>query len=146
MTPLGLVLDANILIRAVLGKRVLNLLERYEDVARFYSPDICYQDARAYLPGILERRGIDPEPALRVLDNLVLLVQPIDQVLYQAYEAQARKRIAGRDPDDWPIVALALALNLPIWTEDRDFFGSGIATWTSDRVEIYLRYLEMPNH
>jgi hypothetical protein len=28
---------------------------------------------------------------------------------------------------------------LPFWTEDRDFFGTGVATWTSDRVEIYLR-------
>ena len=27
----------------------------------------------------------------------------------------------------------------PIWTEDRDYFGAGVATWTSDLVEIYLR-------
>jgi predicted nucleic acid-binding protein len=43
------------------------------------------------------------------------------------------------DPDDWPIVAAALLLDLPIWTEDQDFFGSGIAIWTTDRVEIYLQ-------
>jgi hypothetical protein len=34
----GLVLDANILMRAVLGRRVRELLEAYEDVATFYSP------------------------------------------------------------------------------------------------------------
>ena len=34
----GLVLDANILMRAVLGRRVRELLERYEDSATFYSP------------------------------------------------------------------------------------------------------------
>jgi len=50
-------------------------------------------------------------------------------VLYQSFEAVARARIAPRDLHDWPVVALALALNLPIWTEDQDFFGSGIATW-----------------
>jgi hypothetical protein len=33
----GLVLDANILMRAVLGRRVRELLEAYEDVATFYS-------------------------------------------------------------------------------------------------------------
>jgi hypothetical protein len=27
---------------------------------------------------------------------------------------------------------------LPIWTEDTDFFGCGVATWTTDRVELYL--------
>ncbi len=26
-----------------------------------------------------------------------------------------------------------------IWTEDADFFGAGVAQWTSDRVEIFLR-------
>jgi predicted nucleic acid-binding protein len=44
-----------------------------------------------------------------------------------------------RDPDDWPIVAVALLLDFPIWTEDQDFFGTGVATWTTDRVELYLR-------
>jgi predicted nucleic acid-binding protein len=44
-----------------------------------------------------------------------------------------------RDPDDWPIVAVALLLDFPIWTEDQDFFASSVATWTPDRVELYLR-------
>jgi hypothetical protein len=35
----GVVLDANILLRAVFGIRVRQILERYEDVAAFYSPD-----------------------------------------------------------------------------------------------------------
>ena len=40
---------------------------------------------------------------------------------------------------DWPIVAVALLLDFPIWTEDQDFFGAGVATWTTDRVEfIYV--------
>jgi PIN domain len=46
----GLALDANILIRAVLGKRVRSLLETYEDSVDFYTPDICFEDAREYIP------------------------------------------------------------------------------------------------
>jgi PIN domain len=42
----GLVLDANILIRAVFGQRVRQILEAYENVASFCSPDVCFQDAR----------------------------------------------------------------------------------------------------
>ncbi|MCC6367466.1 MAG: nucleotide-binding protein, partial [Bryobacterales bacterium] len=42
------------------------------------------------------------------------------------------------DEDDWPVLAAALALCCPIWTEDTDFFGCGVATWTTDRVELYL--------
>jgi hypothetical protein len=44
----GLVLDANILIRAVFGQRVRQILEAYEDVAGFYSPEVCFQDAQKY--------------------------------------------------------------------------------------------------
>jgi predicted nucleic acid-binding protein len=36
------------------------------------------------------------------------------------------------------MLALALALKAPIWTEDSDFFGCGVATWTTDRVEELL--------
>jgi nucleotidyltransferase/DNA polymerase involved in DNA repair len=66
----GVVLDANILIRAVLGTRVRSLLERYEDAVEFYSLDSCFNEARQHLPAILERRGLNPEPALHVLDKL----------------------------------------------------------------------------
>jgi hypothetical protein len=35
-------------------------------------------------------------------------------------------------------VALALALGADIWREDTDFFGSGVAIWTTETVEICL--------
>lgn len=34
----GLILDANIPIRAVFGVRVREILEKYEDEAKFYTP------------------------------------------------------------------------------------------------------------
>ena len=56
----------------------------------------------------------------------------VSRDLYADFEAEARKRLAARDPDDWPILAAALALGCPIWTEDTDFFGCGLATWTPE--------------
>jgi predicted nucleic acid-binding protein len=135
----GLVLDANILIRAVFGQRVRQILEAYEDVAGFYSPDVCFQDARKYIPDLSERRGFDPAVGLSVLDQIGRMVEPVDRSLYEDYENLARERVLTRDADDWPIIAVALLLDFPIWTEDQDFFGSGVATWTTDRVELYLR-------
>jgi hypothetical protein len=38
----GLVLDANILLRAVFGQRVRELLKAFEDAVSFYSPDVCF--------------------------------------------------------------------------------------------------------
>jgi predicted nucleic acid-binding protein len=135
----GIVLDANILLRAVFGRQVLHLLETHEDRTRSYAPDICFQDAVTYIPRIAKHRELDPESRVSFLREIGRIVEQVDRSLYEQHEPSARERIALRDPDDWPIVAVALLLDLPIWTEDQDFFGSGIATWTTDRVGVYLR-------
>jgi predicted nucleic acid-binding protein len=134
-----LVLDANILLRAVFGVRVRAILESHEDVAAFYSPDVCFEDARKYIPDIAGRRNFDSVVGLALLDQIARIVEVVDRSLYEDFEEMARARIQSRDPEDWPVVATALMLAAPIWTEDRDFFGSGVATWTSNRVEVFLR-------
>jgi len=133
-----LVLDANILIRACLGSRVLQLLKKYEESVSFYSPDVCFADAERHVSTIFERRGLPVSAAILVLEQLSRLVHPVTLTSYQEHEKTARKRIADRDSSDWPVVAAALFLRCPIWTEDQDFFGTGVATWTTNRVEEYL--------
>ncbi len=134
-----LVLDANILIRAVLGSRVLSLLRKYADQVDFLAPDTAFAEAREWLPNVLERHHMPVPPALAALDLISRLVQTIDGEVYSQYEALARQRIDKRDEDDWPVLAAALAFDCPIWTEDTDFFGCGVATWTTDRIELYLK-------
>ena len=133
-----LVLDANILIRAVLGSHVLFLLRKYAEQAVFLAPDIAFEEAREHLPGILKKRNVPLAPAMATLDLVAELVQRVELETYACVEALARQRIERRDKDDWPVLAAALALGCPIWTEDTDFFGCGVATWTTDRVELFL--------
>ena len=139
----ALVLDANILVRAVLGRRVLTILETYADRAHFLAPEVAFTDVRHHLPDILVKRGLRRETVTPLIDDVLGrlpgLVTPVPHEVYADGEAEARQRLAGRDEADWPFVALALTLGCPIWTEDRDFFGSGVATWTTDRVEVYLQ-------
>jgi predicted nucleic acid-binding protein len=137
--PKRLVLDANILLRGVLGNRVCALLEVYESDVSFYSPDVCFEDARAYVPSVAKRRRLDVTATLAVLDQLEKIVEAVDRSLYEVHEVAARNRMASRDIEDWPIMATAMLLDCPIWTEDQDFFGSGVATWTTTNVELYLR-------
>ncbi|MFT4051877.1 MAG: PIN domain-containing protein [Microbacterium sp.] len=73
------------------------------------------------------------------MDAVRLLVEELPAEVTDPMQAKALQRIGRRDPDDWPIAAAALILDCPIWTEDKDFFGAGIPTWTSDLVEICLR-------
>ncbi len=86
----------------------------------------------------LEKRGVNSEAALTVLDALESIVQPLELGVYSGFQAAALQRIAMRDADDWPVLACAMTIACPVWTEDADFFGTGIATWTTDRVELYL--------
>jgi len=48
----AIVLDANILIRAVLGKRVRELIFTNASTVKFFAPDVAYADARKYLPAL----------------------------------------------------------------------------------------------
>ncbi len=48
-----LVLDANILVRAVLGSRVPVLLHKYAGQTEFFAPDTAFEEARKVLPAIL---------------------------------------------------------------------------------------------
>jgi predicted nucleic acid-binding protein len=63
-----------------------------------------------------------------VLDALLDLIGCIEAELYGQFEATARLRLQKRDEDDGPVLASALVLDCPIWTEDADFFGAGVAT------------------
>jgi len=138
MSSKAIVLDANILIRAVLGRRVRELIVANAGTVQFFAPDVSYADARKYLPALLEKRGVNSYAALTVLDALESIVQPLELGVYSGLQAQALRRIAMRDADDWPVLACAMTIACPVWTEDADFFGTGIATWTTDRVELYL--------
>jgi predicted nucleic acid-binding protein len=133
-----IVLDANILIRGVFGVKVRNLLKSYEPSVVFVTPDVCFEDARRHVSWLAGRHNMNAAAGLSALDQLAALMQLADRSLYEKFETASRKRISPRDPDDWPILAASLSLNCPIWTEDRDFFGTGVATWTTNNIPIFL--------
>jgi predicted nucleic acid-binding protein len=139
MPSRALVVDANILVRAVLGTRVREVIETYAGEVSFFVPESVYAEAAEHLAALVTKRGGDPEKALALLRSLSSLVELIGSEVYGEFEIEARERLARRDPEDWPTLASALALGCPIWTEDTDFFGGGVATWTSDRVRMFLR-------
>jgi predicted nucleic acid-binding protein len=78
-----------------------------------YSPDLCFDDVRKYIPHVSARRRIDPLPGLAVLEEVSNMVESVDQSLYEEYETIARERVTPRDPDDWPVVAVASLLDSP---------------------------------
>ena len=47
---------------------------------------------------------------------------------------QATRLIGEPDPDEAGLLALALALLVPIWTNDRDFETTGVECYTTAKV------------
>src|SRR5271170_3132631 len=78
-----IVLDANILIRAVMGRRVRQL------GIRFCAPDVAYADAERYLPPLLRKRGKSDADVPESLNYLRHLVEPIGPEFYGVFEEQA---------------------------------------------------------
>lgn len=112
-----IVLDANILIRVVLGRRVRELIDTYAaQGVRFFAPDVAFDDAEKCLPPLLKKRG-KPDDLSGALGYLRELIEPIGPDVYAVFESEARLRLRGREETDWPVLACALGLACGVWTE-----------------------------
>ena len=94
MPSKALVVDANILVRAVLGKRVREVIETYGGDVSFFVPESAYAEAEEHLAELVIKRGGDPEKALALLRSLGRLMELIGSEVYGEFEAEARERLA----------------------------------------------------
>lgn len=58
--------------------------------------------------------------------------------MFVSMREEALARIERRDAEDWPVLSAALGLGLAIWTEDQDFFGTGVLTGRPTGSHVYL--------
>lgn len=90
---------------------------------------------------MVRKGSIQPEQLDALLQLATLsfcqYIQVMPELLYLLLKSQARSRIP-RDPDNWPTLALAMVLNAGMWTEDGDFFGCGLPTWTTQTLRSFI--------
>jgi PRTRC genetic system protein B len=145
-----LVVDASVLVGEVLRVRGVALL-LHPDLS-LVQPEHAHAETRHELRRrgtLMVRHGRATQDAVTtLLDTAFAFLDTRVQVVaaseYAAREAQARRRIP-RDPNDWPLVALALTLGeLPILTQDGDFLGCGLPTWTPETLRAHLNLSSWP--
>jgi len=98
-----IVLDANILIRFVLGEKVPALLAAHAATIDFLAPDTAFEEARKHLPTILLARGDDGTGEAAAMDELeavTTIVTPVPASSNDRMRAPALARIGQRDPHD----------------------------------------------
>jgi predicted nucleic acid-binding protein len=96
---------------------------------RCIAADAVAQEIARHIPRLASKRDLDP-----ALLFAALQVMPIEWKAgseYEGHREEAEQRIADRDPDDWPTVALALKLYLPVWTQDKDHTDARIEVFTT---------------
>jgi hypothetical protein len=73
-------------VRAVLGRRVREIIETYAEQASFFVPEVAYFEAEEHLPALIIKRGGDPDKALRLVRSLGSLVDLIGSEIYSDFE------------------------------------------------------------
>lgn len=123
-----IVIDANIMASALMGTSLPLLVETASRVP-VVAPIAQFAETRR----VLERRE-QPEVDQRMAE-LAAIVEPLEADAFDHCEQRARERLHARGQSDWPVLAAALALEADIWSRDPDFFGTGVAIWSTRNVK-----------
>ena len=123
-----LVADANVLLSAVIGGRA-GLALRHDDVEKVFTPAAAYDEVLEYLPSLAKKKRLELDTLLLAFAALPVTV--VERSEYEAMLPAARRRIEKRDHDDVDVLALALTLKLPVWSNDNDFEDSGVEWHTT---------------
>ena len=124
-----IVVDANVLVSAVIGvaaKRALAAAA--ERGVKFFVPEPQLAEAAAVL---VYKLGVTRTDTERAMEWITVIVEPLAPSVYEVFEAPARGRLHERGQPDWPVLAAAMAFDGGIWSHDRDFFGTGVALWST---------------
>ena len=98
MAGRALVLDANVLIRAVLGNRVRRIIEEHAERVSYFVPESACVEAEEPLAALVTKRGGDPAKALAFLQTLLQLVDLTGVDVYGDFEKEAGRGWARGTP------------------------------------------------
>jgi len=129
--PERLVVDANPILAALLGGMARRVFFE-ADIQEFAVPEATITEVRSFLPQAALKVGVETKILEYALDLLPLT--PYAARINRQNMAEARRRIGKRDPNDVDVLALALHLGLPLWSNDRDFDEAGIESPTTARL------------
>jgi predicted nucleic acid-binding protein len=126
-----LVVDAAILVAAARGRSSGAVLLAARTVALVTTDGVLHEARRRIELGLKRPELLD------ILDALAaeMTVVPVAALapLLGASEAALRDAVASRNGStrDAHVLALAWSVEADVWTTDRDFAGTGVATWST---------------
>ncbi len=134
-----LVADANVLLLAVFGGQAKTVLE-HPGVESVVTTAVTFEEVQEYAGHLAQKKRLDLELVLLAVATLPVAIVPREQ--YKDALPRARRKIGKRDPDDVEILALAMHLGWPLWSNDKDFEAAGAEWYTTAELLQRLRPAE----
>ena len=123
--------DANVLLAAIAGGRTKLVLE-HPDIEEVLTPAPVLDEVYEYVREVAAKKRL-PE-ALLLMTLISLPVTVVERKDYSSALAEAARRMKDGDPEDADLLALALQLEIPVWSNDNDFKGTGVRWYTTARL------------
>jgi predicted nucleic acid-binding protein len=121
--------DADVLLAAVVGGRA-KLILTSPQIDEILTIEPILAEVEEYAGLLASKKRLAKDLVLLAVGALPVTI--VDRAEYAAAIPEAMKRIGQRDPDDAELLALALTFNVPVWSNDKDFDGTGVPRLTTE--------------
>lgn len=121
-----IVTDANILLAVAVG---LAAGKAFQKPITAYTTSHTYAEVLKYLPHFSERYKVSIEDAILRIEDLPIEIKP--QEFYASKLQEAKALMEDKDPEDVDLLALALFLDAPVWSNDDHFKDLPVKRYTT---------------
>ena len=126
-----LAVDSNPILSSVIGGRAKDIFIETENIL-FYTTHQNFLEVCNYIPVLANEKNLSAGNLFLILRLLPLKV--LEETEYKNKIKEAARLISDRDPKDIPILALALTLKCPIWTNDKDFEDTDVLLYKTHQL------------
>jgi len=113
-----LIIDTNVIISALIKKGFTrDFIFKKADSFEFITPAYIFGEINKYKQYIIEKSNINEKELYLLLDALFEYIKIINPIFYSDYLTKAKRLISHIN--DVPFLACAIALKIPIWSDDK---------------------------
>ena len=120
--------DSNVLLSAIVRRAAWRIFDKVPDLV-IVTTEFNMTEVHEYVPEFAERYGFEADVLHEAVE--LLPVERYSESDYISHVAEAARYLGRRDPDDVHLAALALKLNIPVWSNDRDLTELPLRVFTT---------------
>lgn len=120
--------DSNVLLSAVARRAAWRVFDKVPDLL-VVTTEVTLAEVHEYVPEFAERYGFEVDLLHEAVE--LLPVERYSESDYITHLQMAKSYLDQRDPDDVHLAALALKLDVPVWSNDRDLSELPLRVFTT---------------